>query len=168
MPELSLEPQRGFEQTEPRRQRSRWQERPVQIVGKWEGTLSARCFPTLLTHSLHHLVPNLPPEMTVIIPGIMSRNRRDLLCLCVQEPVLGKEANLKEEALAGDGACLGLSLTTAPGASSDHLAHCARHCLTPSLFSVWSGLPRHTAEDEGSVPCSSAHNLACCLAHNTP
>lgn len=121
-------------------------------VGKGEGTLRTRCFPSLLTHSLRRLVLKLPPKMTVIIPGIiskpsMSRSRRGLLCLCVQEPVLGGEGNLKEEALARDGACLGLSLTPHPSANSDHLAHCAMRCSQCGLDSPLqrAKAPSHTA-----------------------
>lgn len=128
-------------------------------------------FPLMLIHSPYHLVHIWPQKMTVIIPGIISKpsqgqkQKRSSLPVC-PGPVWGQEANLKEEALEG-GRSLSWPISDQgiPVPTVKIWSIAAMPCLTPSLFTGCSRLPRNTTGGRGSVPCISAHNLACCLVH---
>lgn len=137
---------------------------------------------SLLIHSPNRLVPKLTWKMATIIPSTivkanLDQKQKRFFSSCMSRcylrkalnslPVLGKEASLKEEALAGKMSLSwprsgqGIPMPTVRICPTAAMPH-----LTPSPFTVWSGLPRYTTEGKSCVLYISAHNWACCLAPN--
>lgn len=133
-------------------------------MGARKGTSRARCFPALRSPFSASPCPQAASKNDCPHPGHQIQTppcpetAEIFAACCVQELVPGKEANLKEAALVGDG---GLSLTTAsqcqqgssgpllPGAIShlhcsqwglDSQAHCRGRRLCPTQLCPQSSM----------------------------